>query len=65
MCDQDAAGGEFARHTGGPFRVRRAYVGDEAEPVSLAISMASASVLYVSIDRTGPKISSFAIRISR
>src|SRR5882762_9064371 len=27
--------------------------------------MASASVLYVSIDRTGPKISSFAIRISR
>src|ERR1700685_1191442 len=33
--------------------------------VSLAISMASASVLYVSIDRTGPKISSFAIRISR
>src|ERR1700683_4977571 len=29
--DQDAAGGEFARHTGGPFRVRRAYVGDEAE----------------------------------
>src|ERR1700735_4993047 len=29
--DQDAAGGEVARHTGGPFRVRRAYVGDEAE----------------------------------
>ena len=28
--DQDTAGGEFARHTG-PFRVRRAYVGDEAE----------------------------------
>src|SRR5712672_110511 len=29
--DQDAAGDEFARHTGGPFRVRRAYVGDEPE----------------------------------
>src|SRR6202046_4761921 len=29
--DQDAARGEFARHTGSPFRFRRAYVGDEAE----------------------------------
>src|SRR6202521_1789435 len=27
--------------------------------------MASASVLYVNIDKTGPKISSFAMRISR
>src|ERR1700691_4011131 len=33
--------------------------------VSLAISMASASVLYVNIDKTGPKISSFSIRMSR
>src|ERR1700683_3099460 len=29
--DQDAAGGEFARHPVGPFRVRRAYVSDKAE----------------------------------
>src|SRR5882762_20844 len=29
--DQDAAGGELSRHTVGPFRVRRAYVGDKAE----------------------------------
>src|SRR5581483_10343947 len=29
--DQDAAGSEFARHTGGSFRIRRANVGDEAE----------------------------------
>src|SRR5579862_9317184 len=33
--------------------------------VSLAISIASASVLYVNIDKTGPKISSFAIRMPR
>src|SRR4051812_31209609 len=29
--DQDAAGGEFSCHTIGPFRIRRAYVGDKAE----------------------------------
>jgi hypothetical protein len=59
--DQDAASGEFSRHPVGPFRVRRAYVGDKAE---FGVIRDFNNLGFRLVRQTGPKISSFAIRLS-
>ena len=65
--DQDPAGSKFVRHTVRAFRVGRAYVGDEPEfRVVGYFNGFSFRLANVNIDKiVGPKISSFAIRMSR